>query len=104
MRDIKIEEIADRVAEQYFLPKVVVRKLVKHMFNYIFKVMTSGKDRILMFKSELPQIYTDYDAKRMCHEMIDGKRPSYDRFFKGHRIKPIHRKHLRRPKWNLLEH
>lgn len=105
MKDVRLEQIVYRVAEQFHLPKRVMLKLTRHMFNYIFRVMASGKDRVLMFGSPLPQIYTDYDVKKMCHEMIDGKRTTYMRFFKkGNRMNPIHKKHLKRPKFNLLDY
>lgn len=104
MRDVHIDDIADRVADKFFLPKRLVRKLTRHMFKSIFRVMESEKHRVLMRGSAMPQVYTDYDVQKLCGEMIEGRRVTYDRFFKkGHKIRRLHKKYINNPAFHLLE-
>lgn len=103
MRDVPLNELADELADQLMIPKLAARKMTNHMFRYIFKVMKSKTDRVMMFGSDVPQVYTDYDVKKMCAEMIEDKRVGYSAFFRHTRIPRIVRRYIKSPRSHLLD-
>lgn len=105
MRDISINELADKVASEFNLkiPKRVSRKLARDMFEYMFKVMHSDKDRLVLRESDLLSIYKDYDIAAICGALAEGKDvPTYESFRKARKLKPIHKKYIRRPMYHNL--
>ena len=102
MRDVKLDEIVVKVAEQYRIPKRVARKMVRHMFDSIYRVMASEKHRVLMIGGDINQVYKDYDVHALCGEMIEGKRKNYTQTFTT-KSKRIHRKYINHPALHLME-
>lgn len=102
MRDVRIDEIAEKVAIEYRIPKRVVKKMVKHMFDYIYRVIASDKNRVLMIGGDINQVYKDYDIEALCGEMIEGKRKNYNQVF-TRRKRKIHAKYIKTPMFHLMD-
>jgi hypothetical protein len=102
MRDVKLDEIVVKVAEEYRIPKRVARKMVRHMFDCIFRVMATDKHRVLMIGGDINQVYKDYDVQALCGEMIEGNRKNYNQVF-TRKKRRIHAKYIKTPMFHLMD-
>ena len=72
MRDYTFDDIMEEVYPKFpMLPKVIVRKIVKHMLTIIFKTMHKSKASVALHNSSISRLYHPIDFKALNYKGMD---------------------------------
>ena len=78
MRDLKLSEFAEELRHKLSetgvnLPKALVYQMTKAFFKQAEKTAEEGKERFFIHHRALTQVYQNWDVKKLCGELAEGK-------------------------------